>query len=203
MMENRPDFTSASFLTSAAKPQQCPPDEGMEIAFCGRSNAGKSSTLNYLTRSRGLARTSKTPGRTQLINFFELAGGVRLVDLPGFGYAKVPQKLKDAWHRNIDLYLRDRNSLLGLVAVMDIRHPLKDFDQMMIDWALEEGLNLHVVLTKCDKLKTGARKSATMKVQAALPETVTVQALSSTHDIGRDVLTRVLAEWIAVAKATE
>ncbi len=201
-MEKRPEFTSASFLTSAAKLSQCPPDEGCEIAFCGRSNAGKSSTLNYLTNTPGLARTSKTPGRTQLINFFELADGLRLVDLPGFGYAKVPQKVKEAWHRNIDNYLRNRSSLIGLVAVMDIRHPLKDFDTTMIDWGVESELNVHVVLTKCDKLKSGARKSATMKVNAALPDSVTVQALSSTHDIGRNVLMSTLSGWVTSVDAT-
>lgn len=195
-MENRLEFTKASFLTSAAKVSQCPPDEGAEIAFCGRSNAGKSSTLNYLTRNRGLARTSKTPGRTQLINFFDIGDGIRLVDLPGFGYAKVPQKLKDEWHRNIDNYLRARDSLVGLVVVMDIRHPLKEFDTMMIDWGVQSGLAVHVVLTKCDKLKSGARAKALQQVRAALPPGVTVQALSSTHDVGRKELEQIIAGWL-------
>lgn len=190
------EFSDASFLTSADRLSGCPADVGAEIAFCGRSNAGKSSALNYLTRSRNLARTSKTPGRTQLINFFALADDVRLVDLPGYGYAKVPQKLKADWHRNIDTYLRSRDSLVGLVAVMDIRHPLKEFDEMMIAWASEAGLGVHVVLTKCDKLKSGARKRALTQVENELPPGVTVQVLSATHDIGRDALEKVLRSWL-------
>jgi len=196
-MPKHPEFTDAGFLTSADRLSACPPDTGAEVAFCGRSNAGKSSALNYLTRSRNLARTSKTPGRTQLINFFSVDDDVRLVDLPGFGYAKVPQKMKADWHRNIDAYLRGRESLVGLVAVMDIRHPMKDFDEMMIEWAAEAGLHVHVVLTKCDKLKSGARKSTLARVGAALPEGVTVQVLSATHDTGRDELERVLRDWLS------
>ena len=139
-------FNTTHFITSAATMAQCPADHGFEFAFCGRSNAGKSSAINYVTRQGKLARTSKTPGRTQLINFFEVTTSVRLVDLPGFGYAKVPEKMRQNWQRFIDDYLRQRESLIGIVVVMDIRHPLREFDQRMISWATDIGLGCHVLL---------------------------------------------------------
>ncbi|MEX0942834.1 MAG: ribosome biogenesis GTP-binding protein YihA/YsxC [Pseudomonadales bacterium] len=196
-MTDKLDFGEAAFITSAAKLSQCPPDHGHEVAFCGRSNAGKSSAINYLTGQNKLARTSKTPGRTQLINFFRLDDSARLVDLPGYGYAKVPTKMRDAWHENIDTYLRNRNSLSGVVLVMDIRHPLKEFDQMMLEWAFETGLPLHIILTKCDKLKRGAQNAVLFNVRDQLPDTMSVQLFSSTHDIGRDELIRTLASWLS------
>ncbi len=195
-MDTAPKFEQASFLTSAANLAQCPPDEGHEIAFCGRSNAGKSSALNFLTGQRKLARTSKTPGRTQLLNFFAISDQQRLVDLPGYGYARVPDKIKEAWHQNIDNYLRNRQSLIGLVAVMDIRHPMKPFDQMMVDWGVEAGLGVHIILSKCDKLKPGPRQSARLKVAKQVPANVSVQVLSSTHHIGLDELKNVLGGWL-------
>lgn len=195
-MTDKLDFGEAAFITSAARLSQCPADEGREVAFCGRSNAGKSSAINYLTGQNKLARTSKTPGRTQLINFFQLSDSARLVDLPGYGYAKVPSKMRDAWHENIDIYLRNRNSLAGVVLVMDIRHPLKEFDQMMLEWAFETSLPLHIILTKCDKLKRGAQNAVLFNVRNQLPDTMSVQLYSSTHDIGRDELIRTLVSWL-------
>ena len=189
-------FNTTQFLTSASTLKQCPPDQGSEFAFCGRSNAGKSSAINYVTRQGKLARTSKTPGRTQLINFFEVTPDVRLVDLPGFGYAKVPEKMREEWHRFIDQYLRHRDSLVGVVVVMDIRHPLREFDQGMVHWAAETGIGCHVLLTKCDKLKPGRRNQALMDVQRHLPDSSTCQVLSSTHDIGRDALIETLSGWV-------
>ncbi|MBD3648206.1 MAG: YihA family ribosome biogenesis GTP-binding protein, partial [Pseudomonadales bacterium] len=188
------DFEQARFLKSAATLSQCPGDDGMEVAICGRSNAGKSSALNYLTGQRKLARTSKTPGRTQLLNFFRVTDDFRLVDLPGYGYARVPEAMKAKWHEQIDAYLRCRECLKGLILVMDIRHPLKEFDLMMIDWSTESGVPLHILLTKCDKLKRGARNAALFGVRKALPDGVTVQLFSSPEEVGREELTRVMNE---------
>jgi GTP-binding protein len=162
-------YDSAQFLTSAAKFSQCPEDAGAEVAFAGRSNAGKSSALNTITRNSKLARTSKTPGRTQLLNFFELTGGEqRLVDLPGYGFAKVNRNMKQDWEENIGEYLAERRSLKGLVLVMDIRHPLTEFDQMIINWAIETEMPLLALLTKCDKLKKGPAKSTYLKIRNEL-----------------------------------
>lgn len=189
-------FNTTQFLTSASTLSQCPPDQGSEFAFCGRSNAGKSSAINYMTRQGKLARTSKTPGRTQLINFFEVTPEVRLVDLPGFGYAKVPEEMRVRWHQFIDDYLRHRESLVGVVIVMDIRHPLRDFDQGMLRWVSETGIACHVLLTKCDKLKHGRRQRTLSDVTARLPSKTTCQVLSSTHDIGRDTLIETVSGWV-------
>ena len=128
-------FQSAEFTTSAPSLKQCPEDSGCEVAFAGRSNAGKSSAINTLTRNKSLARTSKTPGRTQMINYFTLAEGKRLVDLPGYGYAKVPIAMKAQWDRHLAEYLQQRKSLGGLILLMDIRHPLQDYDRQMLNWA--------------------------------------------------------------------
>ncbi|MGK0335481.1 MAG: GTP-binding protein, partial [Candidatus Azotimanducaceae bacterium] len=157
-------LSEATFLKSAATLQQCPADLGAEVAFCGRSNAGKSSALNCLTDQKKLARTSKTPGRTQLINFFSLSESLRLVDLPGYGYAKVPPKMKAEWQRNLDDYLRGRDSLRGLIQVMDIRHPLREFDKLMLEWSESAELPVHILLTKADKLKRGPQQSTLLGV---------------------------------------
>ena len=127
-------FNRANFLTSATNLSQCPPDTGAEVAFCGRSNSGKSSAINALTRKKSLARTSKTPGRTQMINFFSINESCRLVDLPGYGYAKVPTAVKQHWEKHLDEYLRARSCLKGAILLVDIRHPIKEFDETMIDW---------------------------------------------------------------------
>lgn len=162
-------YDSAEFLTSAAKYSQCPDDTGTEVAFAGRSNAGKSSAMNALTRNSKLARTSKTPGRTQLLNFFTLSGGDhRLVDLPGYGYAKVNRNMKQDWEENIGEYLAERLSLKGLVLVMDIRHPMTEFDQMIVEWAVKTEMPLLALLTKSDKLKRGPAKSTWLKVRNEL-----------------------------------
>jgi len=185
----------ATFLTSAAKLSQCPQDDGIEVGFCGRSNAGKSSAINYLTDQRKLARTSKTPGRTQLINFFSITDAFRLVDLPGYGYARVPTAVKREWHKNIDAYLKHRQSLCGLVLVMDIRHPLKEFDRMMLDWSEQANLPIHILLTKADKLKRGAQQATLLKVRRALSEAASAQTFSATNGIGKEDL----ISWLAAA----
>ena len=182
-------FHKARFLTSAARLADCPSDIGAEVAFCGRSNAGKSSAINILTRQSKLARTSKTPGRTQLINFFELTDDLRLVDLPGFGYAQVPEKLKKEWQQHLDEYLRNRQSLKGLVLLMDIRHPLKSFDEMMIEWSTSANIPIHILLTKADKLKGGAQRNVLLRLKNNLPDNVSIQVFSATKKIGVDDLT--------------
>ena len=192
------DYHSATFLKSASRLDQCPQDDQLEAAFCGRSNAGKSSAINALTRQRKLARTSKTPGRTQLFNFFTLPDGSRLVDLPGYGYAKVPISLKEHWHHHLDDYLRNRETLRGLVLLMDIRHPLKDFDHMMLDWSTQAELPLHILLTKADKLKRGAQKNAFFSVKKSIPEVVSLQLFSSLEKTGLDELSAKLDSWLTV-----
>ena len=189
-------FKTAKFVTSAATLRQCPADEGAEIAFCGRSNAGKSSAINALTDQKGLARTSKTPGRTQLINFFSLEDDTKLVDLPGYGYAKVPISVKEHWHRHLDEYLRDRKSLRGMVLLMDIRHPMKEFDEMMIEWSIDSGLPLHILLTKADKLKRGGQQNSLLGLRKHLPTEITVQIFSATKKLGIKELERILTDWL-------
>ncbi len=189
----------ATFIKSASLVTQCPPDIGLEVAFAGRSNAGKSSALNTLTHAR-LARTSKTPGRTHLINFFRLDDERRLVDLPGYGYAKVPLELKAHWQQHLDAYLTGRRSLAGLVLVMDLRHPLSDFDCMMLEWARKSGIPAHVLLSKADKLAYGAAKNELLKVQARMRKELrsdaTVQLFSSPKRQGVEQAHEVLAGWL-------
>ncbi|HDZ58263.1 MAG TPA: YihA family ribosome biogenesis GTP-binding protein [Pseudomonas xinjiangensis] len=189
----------ATFIKSASQVEQCPADVGFEVAFAGRSNAGKSSALNTLTHAR-LARTSKTPGRTQLINFFGLDEQRRLVDLPGYGYAKVPLALKEHWKQHLDAYLTQRDSLVGLVLVMDIRHPLADFDRMMLEWANVSGLPAHILLSKADKLAYGAAKNVLLKVQATIRKEygnrATVQLFSAPKRQGLEEAYEVLDVWL-------
>ena len=189
-------FKTAKFVTSAATLAQCPTDEGAEIAFCGRSNAGKSSAINALTDQKTLARTSKTPGRTQLINFFMLDDETKLVDLPGYGYAKVPVSIKEHWHRHLDEYLRDRKSLRGMVLLVDIRHPLREFDEMMIEWSIDSGLPLHILLTKADKLKRGGQQNGLLGLRKHLPAEITAQVFSATKKLGIKELERSLTAWL-------
>lgn len=151
------DFRQAAFLGSASRLRECPDDLGAEAAFAGRSNAGKSSAINTLTNIRNLARTSKTPGRTQLLNFFSVGASARLVDLPGFGYARVGAEVRAGWREELDLYLRERRSLRGLILVMDARLPLREFDRKLLAWSAECGLSAHILLTKADKLGRGAQ----------------------------------------------
>ncbi len=191
----------SKFLISAAKVDQCPPDVGREVAFAGRSNAGKSSALNTLTHA-GLARTSKTPGRTQLLNFFELDEQHRLVDLPGYGYAKVPIPLKLHWQRHLEAYLGSRNSLAGLILMMDIRKPLTDFDQLMLDWAVASQMPMHILLTKADKLTFGAAKNTLLKVQQEIRQkwgaAISIQLFSAPKRLGIDDAYAVLTQWLGL-----
>ncbi|KUM39453.1 ribosome biogenesis GTP-binding protein YihA/YsxC [Pseudomonas sp. EpS/L25] len=191
----------ASFLISAAKVEQCPADSGREVAFAGRSNAGKSSALNTLTHA-SLARTSKTPGRTQLLNFFSLDEERRLVDLPGYGYAKVPIPLKQHWQEHLEAYLSSRHSLSGVVLMMDIRHPLTEFDRLMLDWAQASSMPLHILLTKADKLAFGAQKNALLKVQREVRQgwgdTASIQLFSAPKRQGVEDALRVLAGWLGL-----
>ncbi len=197
-----PFYRQARFLTSAAKLSQCPPDEGFEVAFAGRSNAGKSSAINAICDHRGLTKVSKTPGRTQLINFFGLDEHRRLVDLPGYGFAKVSVKIKREWQRNLAEYLERRQCLRGLVLLMDVRHPLKEFDLQMLEWAAHVGLPVHVLLTKTDKLKRGAASSTLLKVRKALEEMegeFSVQLFSALKRTGIDEVHGVLDGWLGLA----
>jgi GTP-binding protein len=191
-------YNQATFVTSAANLAACPPESLAEVAFAGRSNAGKSSAINAITSQTRLARISKTPGRTQLINFFGLAEGRFLVDLPGYGFAKVPLSVKNKWQEELEKYLRRRQVLCGLVLLSDIRHPLKEFDRMMIDWAVQSGLPLHLLLTKSDKLKRGAAQNTLLAVQKELKpfSNVTVQLFSSLKNDGVTEVRAKLDEWL-------
>ena len=176
-------FTS-DFLLSAENLRQCPDDDVPEIAFVGRSNAGKSSTLNRLTGRRQLARVSKTPGRTQLINFFAVHGGGRLVDLPGYGYARAAKSRREAWGRTVDDYLNQRSNLVGVVLVMDARHALKPFDRHMIEWCAERPLPLLGLLNKADKLGRDAGARTLRTVRQDVPPNCTVLLFSAANGLG-------------------
>ena len=191
-------YSQAKFSLSAPDISHLCEDEGIEVAFAGRSNAGKSSALNRLTRQKSLARTSKTPGRTQLINVFELDETRRLIDLPGYGYAKVPMQIKKKWQNSLGEYLQKRESLKGLIVLMDIRHPFKDLDQELIYWAVAADLPVLALLTKADKLKSGKRKSQLLMVREAAMAfcgDVKVDVFSSQNGLGLDNLQKVLDEW--------
>ena len=200
-------FAATGFIKSASKLKECPADTGREIAFAGRSNAGKSSALNALTGRSRLARTSKTPGRTQLLNFFSLrAEGQRLVDLPGYGYAKVPIEVRDQWQKEIDRYLSSRHSLVGLILLMDIRHPLQKYDQQMLEWAASCQMPVHVLLTKVDKLKRGPAMAALHQVEkalAALGGPFSAQLFSSTRGDGVHDARCLVLDWLAGDGADE
>ncbi len=194
------NYQKATFLTSAPDIKALPADTGIEVAFAGRSNAGKSSALNTLTRQNGLARTSKTPGRTQLINTFALAEDQRLIDLPGYGFAKVPLAVKEKWQKALSEYLMKRESLKGIVILMDIRHPLKDLDQDLIHWAVQSDLQVLLLLTKADKLSPGPRKKVLMEVteaSMAFMGDVTVQVFSSLTKLGLAELEQKLDQWFS------
>lgn len=200
-----PNYRAATFLTSAAKLTQCPPDAGWEVAFAGRSNAGKSSAINALTNNSKLAKTSRTPGRTQLINFFALSESQRLVDLPGYGFAKVPLAVKLEWTRQLEKYLQNRQCLKGLILVMDVRHPLQPFDLQMLNWVWHAAMPAHILLTKADKLKRGAASAALLSVRGQLrahPGQASVQLFSAeTHD-GQKELVTVLNDWLTAINET-
>ena len=193
------DYRKARFLTSAAGLRDLPPDRGREVAFAGRSNAGKSSAINALTGRRRLARTSRTPGRTRLINFFELDERRRLVDLPGYGYARVPRSMSREWSALVGRYLESRESLAGVVVLMDIRHPLTELDTALLDWCRAADRPVLAVLTKADKLARGRRAAAVAEVRgslAAYGDTVRVTAFSATRQIGRREFEERLDAWL-------
>lgn len=203
----------AQFILAAHRVAQLPEDTGAEVAFAGRSNAGKSSALNALTGQKALARTSKTPGRTQQMVAFSLpagregaAGSRRLIDLPGYGYAKVPEALRAHWREEIDAYLKQRTSLRGVVLIMDIRHPLKDFDRMMLDFCEATGLACHVLLTKADKLSRNQAGQALLamrkSLQALRPEGFSAQVFSSSDMTGVDTARDVVRGWLDAAADT-
>ncbi len=194
-------YQAARFEMSAAKLSQLPADEGMEVAFAGRSNAGKSSAINRITGQKTLARTSKTPGRTQLINFFSLDDMRRLVDLPGYGYARVSEDIKRRWQQTMEQYLANRRCLRGLVLLMDVRHPLKEIDQQLLSWCWHVGMPVHIMLTKADKLKRGQAQNTLLKVRREIedngPEGLTsVQLFSALKGTGLDQVYRVLDRWL-------
>ena len=191
------------FEISAATLAQCPPEGGVEVAFAGRSNSGKSSALNTLVDHSGLARTSKTPGRTQLINFFSFNETWKLVDLPGYGYAKVPERVKKEWQAHMGEYLEKRESLVGLVLVMDVRHPMKEFDVMMLDWARHYDMPVHILLSKSDKLKRGPANNSLFDVKKTVKEygdKISVQLFSSLNKSGVEQARTVLSDWFGFSQ---
>ncbi|MDO8824990.1 ribosome biogenesis GTP-binding protein YihA/YsxC [Methylophaga sp.] len=195
-------YRRAHYTVSATQLSQLPTDSGYEVAFAGRSNAGKSSAINTITGIKALARISKTPGRTQMINFFHLDDERALVDLPGYGYAKVPEKMKLKWQATLSKYLETRQSLRGLMLMMDIRHPLKNFDLQMLGWAKQAELPIHILLTKSDKLGRGAGGNALQQVRKELTEAgfeASVQLFSSLNHQGRDEAIQVLDEWFELS----
>ncbi|MCB1683573.1 MAG: ribosome biogenesis GTP-binding protein YihA/YsxC [Pseudomonadales bacterium] len=186
------------FVSSAPDLAGCPPEAGREVAVAGRSNAGKSSVLNRLTGSRHTARVSKTPGRTQLLNFFDVKSGGRLVDLPGYGYAKAQRAAQSVWQAAVNEYLSHRDALIGLVLVMDIRHPLQDFDRELLSWAAASELPVRVLLNKADKLGRGAQSKTLAQVRRALQDLplVSVQCFSATAGQGVPELLNTLLDWL-------
>lgn len=197
MSETNP-LRGANYLKSVHELRQLPPDGGWEVAIAGRSNAGKSSAINAIVDQTSLARTSKTPGRTQQLVYFQVAPQRFLVDLPGYGYAKVPPALRDHWQGLIDAFFRTRQALRGLVVVMDVRHPLRDFDQQMLGYGAARGLACHCLLTKADKLPRGQQSKALLETRRALGEGVSVQLFSAASHLGVDEARAVLSRWLAL-----
>jgi GTP-binding protein len=194
-------YQRAEFSVSAPDIKHLSGDEGIEVAFAGRSNAGKSSALNRLTRQKQLARTSKTPGRTQLISVFSLSDQHRLIDLPGYGFAQVPLAVKKKWQASLSEYLEKRQSLRGLVILMDIRHPFKQLDQQLVDWAVNANLSILLLLTKSDKLKSGKRKQTLMQVREAslvFSPNIQTHTFSALTGDGLDQLEAVLNQWFDI-----
>lgn len=199
-------YRRATFLISAAQASQFPAEDGMEVAFAGRSNAGKSSAINTLCENKNLARTSKTPGRTQLINFFSLDEQRLLVDLPGYGYAKVPEQIRRDWQKLMESYLTQRQSLCGLVIIMDVRQPLKDYDIQMLEWCQHFGTPSHILLTKADKLSRNQANQTLYKVQRSLKEEnfdSSVQLFSALNKVGIEALQEKLNDWYGLEQDQE
>jgi len=195
-------YQQSRFLLGTPDMRSAPADSGAEVAFAGRSNAGKSSALNVITGQRSLARISKAPGRTREINFFLVRDNLRLVDLPGYGYAKVSKSMQQQWQQNIARYLETRQSLCGVFLLMDIRHPLKDFDQLVLRWCNAASLPAHVLLTKADKLKRGPANATLLKVRSQLQELhpgSSLQLFSSLTRDGADAARAKLDDWLGIA----
>ncbi len=188
-------YRQARYLLSAHNLKQLPDDRGIEVAFAGRSNAGKSSAINTLTQQKGLARTSKTPGRTQQIVLFGLNEERRIADLPGYGFAKTGRRMREHWQHLLPAYLESRESLRGVILMMDIRHPMKDFDQSMLEWCDHIDMPVHILLTKADKLSRNEAKRTLFKVQGLLSEIHSLQLFSATNRTGLDELYDLLDEW--------
>lgn len=191
----RNPYRAARYVISAHQLRQLGEDSGYEVAFAGRSNAGKSSAINMLTGQKSLARTSKTPGRTQQIVIFEIDEQRRIADLPGYGYAKVPERLREHWRHLMKAYFERRQSLRGVVLVMDIRHPMRPFDEQMLAWCAATGVPCHVLLTKADKLKRGPAQSTLLMVRKVLPAGSTAQVFSASSGDGLDDLIDRLDAW--------
>ncbi len=190
-------YPDAQFMLSANSPGQFVPDDGREVAVAGRSNAGKSSAINVIVNRRQFARTSKTPGRTQLINFFQLGVGQRLVDLPGYGFARVPEDVRQHWGELLEHYFETRESLCGLLLVADVRRGLTDFDRRMLGFAGQVGIPVHLLLTKADKLKRGQAASALLKVRKELGDAASTQLFSALDHQGEDEARSVLHRFLA------
>lgn len=198
-------FACTRFTVSVVSLAQLPPDRGAEVAFAGRSNAGKSSAINTITGQKALARTSKTPGRTREINIFSLDATHRLVDLPGFGYARAPHAVKSRWQQALPQYLHNRRSLRGLMLVMDIRHPLTEHDVTLLEWCANRTMPVHVLLSKSDKLGRGGAAAAVLQVHeavGALGARVSVQTFSSLKHQGVDTAREVLVRWLQLLAAS-
>jgi len=189
-------LSTAAYKLAAHLPRQLPADDAREVAFAGRSNAGKSSALNAMCNQHRLAKTSKTPGRTQQLVYFEVVPNRYLVDLPGYGYAKVPADLRAHWQEFINKYFQTRESLKGLVVVMDVRHPLREFDLAMLEFARARGLPAHCLLTKADKLSRGAAASSYQAVKKELGADASVQLFSSENKQGIDEARAIVTRWL-------
>jgi len=197
-------YRETRFVMSVPGPNALPDDSGREVAFAGRSNSGKSSVINAVTDQKGLARTSKTPGRTQSINVFNVGEHSRLIDLPGYGYAKVPERVKQHWQRELPRYLAERRSLVALVVIMDARHPLREYDHQMLEWCVQSGVPCHAVLTKADKLKHGkalnALRGVRSELEAEYPQT-SAQLFSAVKRSGVAELHSQLDYWLGYTEA--
>jgi GTP-binding protein len=199
-------FKDIKFLTSVADLGTLPSDLGSEVAFAGSSNSGKSSAINAIVARNGLAKTSKTPGRTQLINFFEIKENFYLVDLPGYGYAKVPEKIKRQWHKLLNDYFVTRKSLCGIILTTDIRHALRPFDWQMIEFAIHQGIPTHILLTKSDKLKRGAQQNILLKITKDLSsyeDLISLQLFSSVSLDGVDAAREKISKLLSVEYEVE
>ena len=200
------DLRCTSFILGAAHPRQFPADVGWEVAIAGRSNAGKSSVINVITGLKSLARVSKTPGRTREINFFKVDSQRRLVDLPGYGYARVPVKIRQSWRELIEQYFEQRQCLCGVIVIMDCRHPLTDFDKQMLQWCGHAHLPVHLLLNKADKLSHGGASAVLHQVQRRLiheyqsSSKITIQLFSAFKRIGLGEVQNLLTKWMEMAK---